>query len=111
MPLVVALKRPANQGQRLVESQIFRIGGDHRRLATEVPQEPLLCNALGDPRHDVLLKARPPGRRPRRARETTTLAFLGFMQHQRKAVPDPSQDSAWCGIGSRRLDGSLAIKL
>ena len=60
MAFVIALKRPPDQRMCLFEGQILRMKGDDRRLAPEVPQQALLGDTLGDPRHDPLLQAPEP---------------------------------------------------
>jgi hypothetical protein len=57
---VIALQHALNQCQCLFEGEILRMERRDRALAPEVPQQPLLGDAFGDPRHDPLLQTPEP---------------------------------------------------
>ena len=62
MALVVALQRAANERHHLLERHVLRDGRRWRRLPPEIPQQPLLGDALGDPRQHALLHPADPRR-------------------------------------------------
>ena len=104
MALVVALQGSANQPEDLVEGHVLWMRHHSGCLTPEVPQQPLLRNALRHPsKRPVLQAARPvPGLR---RRLTPMLPFFGRAQQHAEAVAQRANDAS----SRERLEFRLGI--
>jgi len=94
MTIVVALQHAVNQGLHLVERHVVGMERQRLRLAPQVPQQPLLGDALHDPREDTILHAREKTFvLRRRVGLVPVLPLFGGTQHRRKTMAEPSDDA------------------
>src|SRR5262245_16850466 len=109
MSLVITLQHAMNQRQCLFEGEILRMEGRYRALAPEIPQQPLLRDAFGHPRHDPFLQATEACQRTRVGLAGAPTLFC-LMEHHGEPVSNTTDDSARASFRLQSFDRRFTVQ-